>query len=374
VKLPSRTILAVGSLVLCCCDPNVLIGYVPTHSNSAHDAAVAVGDVDAHVAADAAQKDGEVRADAAMRIDASAERDAGMPEPLPKVSWRSGVHSNNDLQSNLSFGTWRGRPIDLIHTYADRSQGWEGLVNPGWPVDMLSPFGGLLVLSVPLYPDGQGNNQDCAAGMYDAQWRKLGTFLSAHSRADTIIRLGWGPNDMNHGWRADADPSDWIACYRNAVSAIRATDSSVRIDWTFNPPGPPNITDSDPYTMYPGDAYVDFVGIEAFDHYPASATRADWTAHCNAPAGLCSVINFARKHGKKLGIAEWGVASCGGVSGGDNAFYVERVLATFAANLDVMGYEAYFEDDGTEVCSAISNAMTKNPSAAAMYKAIYSAR
>jgi hypothetical protein len=372
VNLPSRTILALGCLVLCGCDPHVLIGYVPTDQAAQYDAAVVVSD--AHVPLDSAKSDAQVRADAAVRRDASVERDASALEPLPKVSWPSGVHSNNDLKSNVAFGTWRGRPIDFIHAYPDRSQGWEGVVNPTWPVDMLSAFGGFFVLSVPLYPDGQGNNQDCAAGMYDAQWRKLGTFLNAHNRADTVIRLGWGPNDLNHGWRADADPSDWIACFQHAVKALRETDASARIDWTFNPPGPPNITNSDPYTMYPGDDYVDFIGIEAFDHYPASETRSAWTAHCDAPAGLCSVIDFARNHGKKLGIAEWGVASCGGSTGGDSAFYVEHVLATFAANLDVMGYEAYFEDDGTEVCSAISGAAPRNPNAAAMYKAIYSAR
>jgi hypothetical protein len=371
VKVLACAALALGLLALCSCDPNVLIGYVPTQAAAQHDAAVVLPD--AGLAPDAARSDAEVPVDAGMLLDASAERDAGAPEPLPKVSWRSGVHSNNDLQSNVAFGTWRGRPIDLIHTYPDRAQGWDGLVNPSWPVDMLSQFGGFLVMSVPLYPDGQGNNRDCAAGAYDAQWHKLGTFLIAHNRADTILRLGWGPNDLNHGWRADADPSDWIACFQHTVKAVRATDLNIRIDWTFNPPGPPNITDADPYTMYPGDDVVDFIGIEAFDHFPASATRAEWTAHCNAPAGLCSVIDFARKHGKKLGIAEWGVASCGGSEGGDSAFYVERVLATFAANLDVMGYEAYFEDDGTEVCSAISSGST-NPNAAAMYKAIYSAR
>jgi hypothetical protein len=338
--------LWLAALLLCCCDPKVLIGYVPDQSGSSHDAATMTPDVG---------------------------RDAGQPEPLPKVSWPSGVHSGNDLQAALSFETWRGRPLDLMQVYPDRAHGWDGIVSPGWPVDMLSAFSGKLVLSVPLYPDGQGNNQDCASGAYDAQWRKLGTFLVAHDRPDAIVRLGWGPNDLNHSWRADPDPADWISCFRHSVSALRATAPSVRIDWSFNPIGAPNITTADPYTMYPGDAYVDFVGIEAFDRYPPSTTRAEWNDHCNAPTGLCSVISFARRHGKKLGIAEWGVASCGGDPGGDNPFFIQRIVATFAANLDVMGYEAYFEDGGGEVCSNISDGTT-NPKAAARYKEIYRTR
>ena len=85
------------------------------------------------------------------------------------------------------------------------------------------------------------------------------------------------------------------------------------------------------------------------------------------------MIDFARSHGKKLGIAEWGVVSCGGDPGGDNPFFVEKMLETFAANADVMAYEAYFEDDGTDVCSAIGNG-SPNPNASAKYMQIYSRR
>jgi hypothetical protein len=303
----------------------------------------------------------------------AAMLDGATQDALPKVTWLSGAHTGNSVASYLDFGTWRGRPLDFAHVYPDRQKGWDGIVNPLWPVEMFSSYAGKLLISLPLYPEGQGNNQECARGTYDAQWRKLGSFLMARNRPDTILRLGWGFNDMEHDWRADSDPTDWIACFRRTVTAIRATDPRVLIDWSFNPLGPPNVIRGDPYDAYPGDAYVDFVGIEAFDQYPASNTQAEWNANCNVPTGLCPAIRFARQHGKKLGIAEWGVANCGGSPGGDNAFFVQRILSTFAANLDVMGYEAYFEDDGSEVCSSIADGQ-RNPNAAAKYLAIYSAR
>lgn len=328
-----------------------------------------VGDRDARgddMPADAAARD-------AMVADANTGMDSGVaPEPLPKVTWPSGVHAGQTLQHFQNFGKWRGRNVDLAHVFPDRLQGWDGIVSPSWPVDMFSTFPGQLILSLPLYPEGQGNNKDCAAGMYNAQWRRLGAFLVGRNRPDTIIRLGWGPNDRDHPWRADANTTDWKNCFRNVVRSLRETGPKVLIDWSFNPVGPPNVLVTDPFQTYPDDDVVDFIGIEAFDRYPPSTTLAEWDEHCNAQTGLCTVIEFARQHGKKLGIAEWGVASCNGESGGDSAFFIERIVRTFAAHADVMGYEAYF-DDTIELCSSISDEKV-NPNAAAKYKEIYGAR
>jgi hypothetical protein len=331
----------IAALALCGCDPNVIIGYAPESAP--------IGD---------ASPD-------------SATPDAASAEPLPKVSWLSGAHAGNALADHLDFGRWRGRALDLAHVFPER-MAWDGIVNPIWPVDMFSSFAGKLLISLPLYPEGQGNNRECAAGAYDSQWRKLGSFLVARNRADSIIRLGWGLNDLNHAWRADSDPSDWMACFRRVVSAIRASDPRVLIDWSFNALGAPNVVSGDPFAAYPGDAYVDFIGIEAFDRYPPSTTLAEWNSSCNASTGLCTVIDFTRQHGKKLGIAEWGVVTCGDGAGGDNPFFVQRIVSTFAANLDVMGYEAYFEE-ASEVCSVIVDGQ-RSPNAAAKYRAIYSAR
>lgn len=298
--------------------------------------------------------------------------EGGADDDLPEVTWLSGAHSGNNLSEYQAFASWRGRPLDFAHVFPDRTQGWEDLMMPNWPVDMFGPFEGKLMLSLPLYPPGFGNNQDCASGAYDSQWRKLGEFLVAKKRGDSIVRLGWGPYDLEHAWHADPDPASWIGCFRRVVTAIRQTAPLVEIDWSFDAAGVPGVADRDPYTTYPGDAYVDYVGLELFDRYPPTKTKAEWEAKCNAPTGLCSLIRFARARGKRVGIAEWGVVSCGESAGGDNPFFVRRVLATFAANRDILAYEAYFEDSGG-VCSQIVNGQS-NPESAVLYRTVYSRR
>jgi hypothetical protein len=381
VTLQRWAAAVIAALGLWGCDTRVVIGYSPSpspgSSPSAGRAAAAASDAgvldaaapDAQPAAGSGGREGGASGSSA----GSGARDAAADEPPPRVSWPSGAHASSELPPLNDFAAWRARPLDLVHVFPDRTRGWDGIVEPAWPVEMFSSFRARLLISLPLYPEGQGNNQECASGAYDSEWRRLGSYLSERDRADSIIRLGWGPNDLNHPWRADADPSAWISCFQHTVTALRSTAPALQIDWSFNPIGAPNIDTLDPYATYPGDEYVDFIGLEAFDRYPASLTAEQWDEACNAATGLCNVIAFARQHGKKVGIAEWGVASCGSSSGGDNPFFIDRMVRTFAAHSDVLAYEAYFEDSGPEVCSSLSDAK-QNPLASARYKQIYSAR
>lgn len=300
------------------------------------------------------------------------DRDAATEEPLPEISWLSGAHVGTSVASYEAFARWRGRQLDIAHVFVDRLQGWPGLVTPSWPVDLFRAFAGTLMLSMPLYPSGEGNNRDCARGDYDTEWRKLGAFLVERGRAESILRLGWGPYDREHYWQADSDPSDYVACFRRVVSAVRERAPRVRIDWSFDAIGAPTVAASDPYAAYPGDAYVDYIGIELFDRYPAVQTIAAWDDKCAAPTGLCSAIRFTRSRGKRVGIAEWGVVGCGAEGGGDSAFFVQRAVATFAANRDVMAYDVYY-DERDETCSSLLDA-EQNPRAAARYLAVYGPR
>jgi hypothetical protein len=364
---------------LTACSPEVVIGYGPTLvSDAGPDASVEAG-MDA--APDAAEDTGVVD------TGTDAAPDVDVPEPLPEITWPSGGHPGNEVQTYFDFGTWRGRPLAVAHVFPDRAA-WDGIVTPAWPVDMFGPFDGTLIMSLPPYPEGMGNDVDCAAGTYDGEWAKLGPFLVGRGRADTILRLSWGPNDNDHYWRvpsdasgavAQADVDAFIGCFRRIVDVVRASDPEIRIDWSFNRIGAPAIADFDPYLTYPGDDYVDFVGIEVFDMYPPATTDEEWDAICNAPTGLCTLAEFARAHDKQLGIAEWAVIGCGTDGqpdpvnvGGDSPFFVLKVVETFAAYADVMAYEAYFEDNA-EVCSNI-NGGTDNVSAAAKYRELYGLR
>ncbi|EIV95858.1 beta-mannanase [Frankia sp. QA3] len=286
------------------------------------------------------------------------------------LPWLSGFQSHQ-LAQLAEFGNWRGRPNDLVHVYTSRTQGWAGLVQPTWPVDLFKGFAGKLLISQPTYPKGQGNNGACARGEYDSEWKKLGSFLVDHGRADSIVRIGWEFNGTFMYWHADADPTTFRTCFQKIAAAIKSTDPQVKIDWTFNAHNSPVPSGNSPWGAYPGDEYVDYVGIDSYDHFPPSKDDATWNKQCEDVNGLCYVIRFAREHGKKVGVGEWGVASCSGNGGGDNPFYIKKMFETFKAAGDVMGYDAYFSDPTPgNVCSTITNG-GQNPKSAAEYKKLF---
>jgi hypothetical protein len=366
------------------CDPEVIVGHArETGRDAAQDSGQDAGREPRDAGHDAgpshprdAGRDAGI--DAAMDAgldagpDAAEPVDSGTPliGPRSQLQWSSGAHTGSDVDAQVAFEAWRGRPMDLTMYFVDRTTGWSGLVTPGWPIDMLAPLKMRLVLSIPLFPEGMGSLAECAAGMYDSEWAKLGPFLKDRGRGDSIIRLGWGPNDSEHYWRAlENSPDDYVRCFQRAAKQIKDSGASLSIAWDFDDSAFPGSTALDPYSVYPGDEYVDFIGLEAFDMSPPVYDDASWDAKCHSPTGLCSTLEFARAHGKRLGLSEWAVVSCYGDPGGDNPFYVQKMFELFAANAGMMGFEIYYED-ATDVCSSISDDGDRMK-AAAEYKALY---
>lgn len=333
------------------CDPKVVIGYDAIPDARVDEPALDAQLDDAASTADAEQPDAMVRG------------------PLSQLPWPSGAHYTHEVAAYQSFASFRGRAVDIANLYVDRNS-WQGLVTPGWPIDVFASFPGKLVLSEPLYPLDMGNNKDCAAGAYDAQWKKLGTFLVEKGRADTIIRLGWGHNDPSHFWRTDADPKNWIACFQHIVMAVRSTNPRVQFDWSFDPIASSLPQSGNPYDAYPGDAYVDIVGMDEFDRLPATHDEASWQARCEAPLGACRLAAFARNHGKQLAFGEWGATTCGVDAGGDNSFYIRKMFQLFQQNADILAYESYFDEVAGDVCSSLQDG-AQLPSAAAEYRRLY---
>ncbi|MCK9878639.1 glycosidase [Frankia sp. Ag45/Mut15] len=271
------------------------------------------------------------------------------PTPGPRttgVRWVSGANGNYPSEVN-AWGTFAGRQSGLAIVFTDR-RSWSGLVSAGWPTSAFTraAFPGELSIAQPLYPQ-DGNEAACARGEYDRYWSQFGTTLTTYGRADAYVRLGWEFNGGYMYWHV-RDVEAWKTCFRRTVTAIRSTDPAVRIDWNMNAHNDTlPVGKEDVWAAYPGDQYVDIVSIDAYDHYPASLTQATWNKQCHLRSGLCTVIQFARDHGKKFAVPEWGVVRSAG-GGGDNPFYVSRMYETFAANAQNLAYEAYYRtaEDG----------------------------
>jgi hypothetical protein len=124
--------------------------------------------------------------------------------------------------------------------------------------------------------------------------------------------------------------------------------------------------------MYPGSDVVDIIGVHYYDSGPEKRTQALWDQYYKAtangdPWGLGPWLAFARAHGKRLGVGEWGIWDQGvPASVADDPVYIDNMARFFRANAGSIAYETYFNamSDQHTLCPN-----TRFPKSAARYKA-----
>jgi hypothetical protein len=295
----------------------------------------------------------------------------------PGPNGLSGVNGDPALNtaSVQTFCTARGRACPIAHTYTDRSTYASMTSGTSWTFDRFADFPGVLVVSQGLVPEGgEAEMAACAAGTHDEQWRAFGTLMTDRGRGDSIVRLGWEFNVETMAWRG-TDAATYISCFRHAVDGIRATNPSVLIDWTINGHRTPaSLCGGVSTGCYPGDDYVDVIGIDNYDHYPWSPTKAAFDETAARAEGLSWLFAFARQHDKPFSVGEWGVVPTAD-AGKENPAYIQWMHDWFAAHSSNLAYEAYFSDClSGGVQSSLFNTASGcrlNPGSARMYRSLY---
>ncbi|HEX6674603.1 MAG TPA: hypothetical protein VF486_06225, partial [Actinomycetes bacterium] len=142
---------------------------------------------------------------------------------------------------------------------------------------------------------------------------------------------------------------------------------------------------------WPGDAYVDSVGIDVYDQswtagtYPiptdASADEVRrrralvWSEILDGTYGLRYWQRFAAAHGKALSISEWGVTSrADGHGGGDNPDFVSNMWQFIQNPANHVQFHAYFDymaRDGGHQLSPYDGFTTPFPAASATFKRLF---
>lgn len=204
--------------------------------------------------------------------------------------------------------------------------------------------------------------QDCAANVsgttafpssISTYATELATNMVARGFGYTVMNLG---AEMNGDWNADSIGSTtaaqqaWAQCYANIVTAMRSVPgANFLFEWAVNA----NYRDIPLANYYPGNAYVDLIGIDAYDSsgvtLPAVGDPTRFSALAAEPLGLDAVRDFAVAQGKPLSIPEWGlmVPAPGNNGGGDDPAYVTGI-ANFVNSND-MAFQSFFDngDGGT---------------------------
>lgn len=281
------------------------------------------------------------------------------------MKWDSGLYPMNRASEVTRWEAARGRKVDVITVFPSR-ESWNSLQSTWFMDDQRIPAGyaGTLDVGMPLWPDN-GNLATAKSGGYNAEWERFARSVAA-KYPNAYIRLGW---EMNlPGWKAAAYPAtaeDWKTAYRHAVTSIRKGGPNLRIAWVVNE-GPGQTGTQDARMFYPGDAYVDYIGMDAYDWWPGYTSEANIARHRDGAYGWNFWMDFARQHGKRFVLPEWGIAPANSAGGGDNPMYINFVYSWLNQNADNIAYESYFDESDSYIRSDLFTGTS--PKATAEYK------
>lgn len=271
---------------------------------------------------------------------------------------RVGVFRETQREEVDAYQQWLGCRVDYVVDFSSRDTWWH-ISRPTYLLDEWEGVDRRLVLSVAMLPrDEPADFTRGAAGDYDRHYVELAQLLIERDREDTILRIGWEFNLTNSQWYT-TDTEAFRTYYRRIVDAMRSVPGH-NFEFTWNP-GRSGV-DAVPY--YPGDEWVDHIGLDVYDAvggvypYPADCgeecravrQRTAWFDHSyGGDRGLGFWAEFARQHGKPFALPEWGVwERPDGTGGGENEFFIRRMVEFISDPANNVAYQAYFEHDGSD--------------------------
>jgi hypothetical protein len=247
----------------------------------------------------------------------------------------------SDISTPWQLSNWKGNPYTMV-----------------WGIPML-PCGG----SSTQCATNVSDYDQVASGGADGYFKTLAKNLVANGFGSSYIRLGWEFNGSEMGWAVCNEQGtalsswagDFVPAFRNIVTSMRSV-SGADFKFIWNPLVSSNVgcAGNNLEKFYPGDSYVDSVGLDVYDGLGQSTSDAarwtdllngvnagHWTPAVPTPIngqkfqgyGLNWVAAFAKEHNQPISIPEWGLDSTGtNGGGGDDAYFMTHMATWIKAN------------------------------------------
>lgn len=239
-------------------------------------------------------------------------------------------------------GQLRYRVETASDYFDDRS--WGGISDDQWDIDRWQGSGFRMTWAVPMLPATSGVTLAAgASGAYDRYFDALAKHLVAAGMGNSILRLGWEFNAPSHPWYAAGQAANFVAYWRQIVRTMRSVPGqSFRFAWNPNrgDDGAGNAAMGNLVSYYPGNAYVNLVGLDVYDvawvKYPGPA--AEFQDMKTQKWGLDWIASFSSAHDKAMYFPEvglgWGVSApnsgpvtgSGPLCGGDDPTFLTDML------------------------------------------------
>lgn len=266
---------------------------------------------------------------------------ANCSEPSPQAVWFTG-ESDSVTVKDGSFAAWRGRAVDIGGTWAATDSIQHLINSPSWSIAHGTTYGDLARIDYAAGGPLAGETwAEAAGGKFDLRWaaqlREMQLAWGLRPASNFYIRFAHEMNGNWYSWSvAPSDVTNYITAWRRFHKLVQMNFPGANLVWCANSKSTWNY---DIRTLWPGDAYVDIIGVDAYNNYPwvnSDSTFSMKTEELSAqggPVGIERWRTYALAHGKPLAIPEWANASVNnGGGGGDAPTFMRLFHAWLAAN------------------------------------------
>ena len=189
---------------------------------------------------------------------------------------QQGAYDSNPTPSGMAaFAQETGTSPTLATAYLPGSGGWADMDGSGGTLNgVLSPYRGTgyaLSLGVPIIPTSNGSPVGTlaqgATGAFNSYFVTLAQTLVSAGEANAYLRLGWEFDGTWFAWAATTPSAEasYASYFQQIVTAMRSV-SGEQFRFVWNP-------DAGAFTQsgysvaaaYPGNAYVDVIGLDDYD-------------------------------------------------------------------------------------------------------------
>ncbi|MGK2956940.1 MAG: glycoside hydrolase family 26 protein [Acidimicrobiales bacterium] len=287
-----------------------------------------------------------------------------------------GVHRGSGAPDQVAeYQKWIGKPVSYTLDFVGRTpvgsaNSWGKIDSPAWWCNQWKGSSAKLVLSTAMLPNTGFSLAEGAKGAYNSHWEKFGQSMVSNGCENIILRLGWEFNGKFYPWAAGGKEASFAAYWRQIVDTLRKVPGQAFLfDWCpLAGNGNANVE-----AAYPGDEYVDIIGLDAYDTSTVSVSdpAKRWNNQLNRKYGLNWQANFAKAHNKPMSFPEWGltVRPNDKLGGGDNPNYIAKSWNWI--NTHNFMYAAYFEVDAKDASHRLMT--SQFPKSSAKYRQLVSA-
>lgn len=308
---------------------------------------------------------------------------------------------------NLSYlDDLLGVTFDGVHIYCDASPTWSDFTGGElnfWlapTVEWIDAVPNRTILISPgMIPanESEGVNDwrtQGASGDYNRYWAQWGTLLVENGLGHAHLRIGHECNGTWFNHFVGTTPQEqalWAEYFRQIVNTLRQVPGA-NFTYEFNVNA--GVESLDPNGYYPGDEWVDVVGVDQYDgtvepYTGPSGEQWDTLLNGQGVTGLGAMVVFAAAHGKPIAFSEYGLAAAGGTSNGfgDDPSFINGLGALIeglapldwpGAPLPVCAYHALFNpiavDTSTTPPTITSSApypLENAPNSLAAYQSLF---